>query len=372
MLEQVQTGVLYRNPMPHVRSVHAYFPSVAVLPDGEMVATVAMGEAFEAVNLRTHLFRSTDGGANWSLEGPLYGGTPERLTSDCARLTALADGTLAVFMIRHDRTGHPEEGLTSHDTLGFVPTELLLLRSCDRGRTWTGPDPIVAPLTGPSFEMCCPLTVLRDGRWLVPTQTWPGWDGDCPNGIRMIALVSHDEGATWPEYWDVMREADGKVYFWESKIVELADNRLLATAWAYDDVAKSDRPNQHVLSSDGGQSWSAPASMGLQGQTLTPLALDDGRILCVYRRMDRPGLWTNLARLEGERWVNEAEAPLWGHEAAGLTASTANMAHNFNVLRFGAPCLTRLVDGSIFLAFWCYEDCVSNVRWFKFSVPKRS
>jgi hypothetical protein len=348
-----------------VRSVHAYFPSVAALPGGEMLATATLGEAFEATNLRTHLFRSDDGGESWRHEGPLYEGTPDRLTSDCARLTALPGGGLAVFMIRHDRTGHPDEGLTCHKTLGFVPTELLLLRSPDRGRTWTGPEPIAPPLVGPSFEMCCPITVVRDGRWLIPTQTWPGWDGDCPNGIRMIALVSRDRGRTWPEYLDVMREPEGAVYFWESKIVELPDGRLLATAWAYDDVAKADRPNAYAVSADGGRSWSAPISTGLTGQTMTPLVLSDGRILCAYRRMDRPGLWANLSRLDAGRWVNEAECPLWGHQASGLTASTRDMAHNFNVLRFGAPCLTLQEDGTIFLAFWCYEDCVSHIRWFR-------
>lgn len=216
--------------------------------------------------------------------------------------------------------------------------------------------------------MCCPITVLRDGRWLIPTQTWPGWNGDCPNGIRMIALVSHDQGTTWPAYLDVMRETGGAVYFWESKIIELPDGRLLATAWAYDDVAKKDRPNQYAISSNGGRSWSAPATTGLQGQTLTPLVLDGDRILCVYRRMDRPGLWANLVRLDGDRWVNEGQQPLWGYQSAGLTASTENMAHNFNVLRFGAPCLTRLYDGTIFVAFWCYEDCVSVIRWFKLKI----
>jgi len=364
----LKTGILYRNPAPHAHSIHAYFPSVTLLPDGEMLATVVLGEAFEAVNLRTHLFRSSDQGEHWQHEGPLYRGTPERLTSDCARLTALPSGDLVVFMIRHDRSDHPDEGLTSHETLGFVPTELLLLRSSDRGRTWTGPEPIVPPLVGPSFEMCCPITVLRDGRWLIPTQTWPGWHGDCPHGIRMMALVSRDQGRSWPEYLDVMRAADGTVYFWESKIVELPDGRLLATAWAYDDITQADRPNQYAISKDGGRSWSAPASMDLKGQTLTPLVLDDGRILCVYRRMDQPGLWANIARLADDRWVNEAEEPLWGQQTAGLTASTQNMAHNFTVLRFGAPCLTRLADGTVFVAFWCYEDGVSNIRWFTFTV----
>jgi hypothetical protein len=44
------------------------------------------------------------------------------------------------------------------------------------------------------------------------------------------------------------------------------------------------------------------------------------------------------------------------------------MAQNFQALRFGAPCLTRLPDGQIFGAFWCYEDYVSNIRWFKLQV----
>jgi hypothetical protein len=364
-LTVLQTGVLYRNAKPHVRSIHAYFPSVAALPGGELLATVVLGEAFEAVNLHTHLFRSLDGGQTWLAEGPLYAGTPGRLTSDCARLTALPNGELAVFMIRHDRSQHSDDGLTSHETLGFVPTELLLLRSRNQGRTWSGPDPMALPLVGPSFEICCPITVLRDGRWLIPTQTWPGWDGDCPNGIRMIALVSHDQGQTWPEYLNVMSEPEGRLYFWESKIVELTDGRLLAVAWAYDDVRKADRPNQYALSNDGGRHWSAPQSMGIQGQTLTPLVLADGRILTVYRRMDTPGLWASVSRLQGERWVNEEALPLWGTQTTGLTASSADMAHNFNVLRFGAPCLTRLAGGEIFVAFWCYEDCVSVIRWFK-------
>ena len=44
------------------------------------------------------------------------------------------------------------------------------------------------------------------------------------------------------------------------------------------------------------------------------------------------------------------------------------MAHNFNALKFGAPCITRLADGTVFVAFWCYENCISVIRWFKFNV----
>lgn len=80
MLSELTTGLVYRNPKPHVTSVHAYFPSVALLPNGEMVAAYMLGEAFEAVNLHTVLARSTDGGATWTPEGRLL--PPAELVSD--------------------------------------------------------------------------------------------------------------------------------------------------------------------------------------------------------------------------------------------------------------------------------------------------
>jgi hypothetical protein len=88
----------------------------------------------------------------------------------------------------------------------------------------------------------------------------------------------------------------------------------------------------------------------------------------VYRRIDQPGLWANLSRLEGDEWMNESSTPLWGTGASGLTGSSESMVENFQVLRFGAPCITALPDGTLFVAFWGYEDCVSNIRWFKLRI----
>ena len=80
------------------------------------------------------------------------------------------------------------------------------------------------------------------------------------------------------------------------------------------------------------------------------------------------GLWANLSHIKEDKWVNDVDRPLWGGDAERLAATTENMAHNFNVLRFGAPCVTRLSDGTIFVAFWCVEDCVSNIRWFRLQI----
>jgi hypothetical protein len=76
-----------------------------------------------------------------------------------------------------------------------------------------------------------------------------------------------------------------------------------------------------------------------------------GRVLTVYRRIDEPGLWDNLSRIEGEEWVNEVQYPLWGTDRVGVTSRSSSMAADFAVLKFGAPSLCRLASGDIGVYF---------------------
>ena len=62
----LDSGVIYRNPMPHVKSRHAYFPSVCKLKNGRLVATFSIGEAFESVDLHSFYSISDDNGVTWT------------------------------------------------------------------------------------------------------------------------------------------------------------------------------------------------------------------------------------------------------------------------------------------------------------------
>lgn len=370
-IECLQSGLVYRNPIPHVYSRHAYHPSVVLLPNNDLVVSMCIGEAFEARDLRLYFARSADMGQTWALDQSVDLPGSIRPNAACGRISVLenmsSETELVAFLIRHDRS-RPDAGLTNPKTLGFVETELLLSRSRDGGYSWDVPVPIMPPLTGPSFEMNSPVVRLKDGRWILPTSTWRGWDGYCPNGMKAVAFVSRDHGTTWPEYLDVMADPGGDIIYWESKILQLHDERLLAVAWGYNETEGTDLPNQYAVSDVDGTSFGMPMSTGLNGQTLTPILLPDGRILSLYRRMESPGLWANVSRLDGVRWINEAEAPIWGSDLLPKQQVSGDMVSDFHALRFGAPSLTLLPNGEVFAVIWSVEECVGNIRWFRLRV----
>ena len=67
--------------------------------------------------------------------------------------------------------------------------------------------------------------------------------------------------------------------------------------------------------------------------------LGDGRLVCVYRRTDKPGLWASYARIAGDAWVNEGELALWGNVGAGAAniVGGENLSRAFTTLKFGLP-----------------------------------
>lgn len=370
MIERVEEGLVYRNPKPYLRAIHAWHPSIAWLGGGELLAAFDLGQAVESLDYATYLARSHDLGRTWSaperlFAETLFAETAPRRSTHSVRIGRMPDGTLVGFGGRYYRDD-AEEGLVNRENLGYVPMDLILLASTDGGRSWSGPRVVAPPLAGPSFEICHRVIELADGRWLAPTSTWKGWNGEAPNGMQAIALVSHDRGQSWPAYLTVCDQYADGVISWEQGLTQLADGRLLAAVWSFDERGGRSLPTRYVVSDDG-RSFSPPRETGLAGETAKLLALADGRVLCVYRRSDRPGLWANLVRIEGDRWVNLAEAPLWQGAASGMCGE-ATSSDELSSLKFGFPSMVELSRGDVLLTFWCVEDGVHNIRWQRLKI----
>src|SRR5262245_8975331 len=103
MIELVESHCVYENPKPMLRSRHGYFPGMVELPSGELLALVVIGEAFEAVDLTTHVVRSTDAGRTWTLQGPLLEQAGDRPASDFLKPQLLRDGSLIALGYRFHR-----------------------------------------------------------------------------------------------------------------------------------------------------------------------------------------------------------------------------------------------------------------------------
>ena len=74
MIELLATGIVYRNPQPHLRAIHAWHPSLVAFSEKELLAGFDLGQAVESLDYATYTSRSRDGGETWS--------APERLFHD--------------------------------------------------------------------------------------------------------------------------------------------------------------------------------------------------------------------------------------------------------------------------------------------------
>ena len=365
-MECVASGIVYRNPHPHLRAVHAWHPSLALLADGRLVAGFDLGQAVESLDYATYVVHSSDDGAHWTVPRRMFFDCVERRTSHSVRIGQVSGGVLTAFGGRFYRD-NPELGLTNRDNLGYVPMDLIYLESRDGGQSWGGPRTIRPPLVGPAFEVCHRIVELRDGRWLAPTATWKGWDGSAPHGMRAVALVSADRGRTWPSWLTVFDQSADGVVSWEQGLTQLLDGRLLAMVWSFDERTGRSLPNRFAISADG-RTFGPPREAGLSGETAKLITLADGRVLCMRRRLDQPGLWATLARIDGEQWVTLAEIPVWQGTSSGMHGHLPS-SDELSALKFGFPSMVQRPDGEVFAVFWCVEDSLHVVRWARLRIP---
>ena len=143
----------------------------------------------------------------------------------------------------------------------------------------------------------------------------------------------------------------------------MPDGRLVAVAWALDNDTGRALPTPYRISADG-MTFTEQRETGILGQTAKLLPLDENRLLCVYRRVDKTGLWANLVELDGDEWNNLGEIPLWQGAATGMTGERSK-SEELSELKFGYPSLLRTSSSEVLVAFWCHEDTVWNIRWVR-------
>jgi hypothetical protein len=343
----------------HVSRDDAAFPTLVTLENGDILcAFTAKGDGPNALG-GTDLARSTDNGSTWIHEGTILPRTENPVTVNSMRLSLATDGTLLAYGERAHLEGKGVERQFGIDISGPV-----ICTSSDEGKTWSPPSPLPADLTS-AYEISSPILVKDNNTYLAPATTLADKDH---LGERVVLHESRDGGKTWPGYYTVFQDPEGKKGFFEKKIIHLDGSRLLATAWTVTLGDYKDLENHFALSDDYGKTWSPAYPTGIQGQTLTPLYLGENNLLCLSnRRYGEQGVVAYHAKISGNRWDVEPLGLLWDAKASRDTKFEKTKGiEAFDDFAFGLPSAIKLEKDLFLAVHWCREDGVFGIKWTKF------
>jgi hypothetical protein len=203
-----------------------------------------------------------------------------------------------------------------------------MIRSTDGGVTWSGRyDCLVDSPHGP--------IQLSEGRLLYAGKDL--WR----EGSRVGVCQSTDDGQTWEWLAEIpVREGDTHTSYHELHAVETADGRLVVQI--RDHNTNNAGETLQTESTDGGNTWSVPRSIGVWGLPSHLLRLQDGRLLMSYGHRRPP--FGNQARVSEDHGHTWSEPVIVSGDGPGGD--------------LGYPSTVQLGDGSL-LTVW-YERMESS------------
>jgi hypothetical protein len=336
-------------------------PRCAVTGDGEVVCTFVVQSALGINDFQPMIARSSDGGETWPDALPLWPHLT-RSYSIFGSVSRAPGGELFYFGTRY-RIDMPGESLWCEETQGLKDNELFWSRSIDGGRTWREPQIIPMPIPG-AAEAPGTLTALRSGRMICCYAPYNTFDPHLVvDRSQIVALRSDDRGRTWRHNSMIRFDSEHSTGA-EAWAIELADGRLLGTTWHLNQQDKSDHPNAYAMSLDSGETWLPTRSTGILGQSTSLTALPGGGALFVYnqRRHGDPGVWIAVVHPNEDDFGVESNEIAWRAETRTQSGSAGDHT-GWTDFSFGEPSATLLPDGAVLLALWCVQPGGQGIRY---------
>lgn len=216
---------------------------------------------------RIHIMHSDDEGLTWSQPETLV---DTELTDLHPTLLELDDGTMLCTFVSD---GIPEICTSSH------------ILSHDGGTTWS--DPIdSAPGNVGGFSNGCTIQ-LSNGNVIWPIEVRRGEAEARSSDIGIF--MSADRGRSFERV--ALLTTDHAMY--EPTVAELADGRLVVVCRREGDI---------FWSEDGGTTWSAPATTGVEMYDPHLLAIPGGVLACFHGSYKKGGLRVILSPDGGRTW----------------------------------------------------------------------
>ncbi|MCX8082657.1 MAG: glycoside hydrolase [bacterium] len=358
MIEIKEKVVIFENPIPNLVSRHAYFPGLTKISEGDIIALFSIGEAFESMNSRICISRSTDEGKTWNFEGAIFKDTFNNM-GPCTLKPTLLDNN-SIIAIGYGFYRDNPEVFINLKTGGLPKGVNVVSFSYNRGKSWTLPETI--PLSRPGlFEISGPCIQLKDGDIIASGTSFPDWEGKYPSGKIGVILRSKDNGMSWDDNTIFFSSRDIVAY--ESRLCQMDDGRVLVMLWLYDEKNKRNLTNHIVVSYDNGFSWSEPIDTGIFGQASNLLHLDKNLLLSIHCFREKDvGLYLNIVEFK-DSWNVIFSKKIWGNTEGREIKGLKDMGKS---LKFGQPSIFPVKDNKEFLVvFWAVEDCISKILGYR-------
>ena len=372
-LQLVHEGALYRNPYPGHQAVCAFQPNVVALSDDHLLCLYRVGQAFYSLDGKLAAVRSTDGGRTWS--EPVLAWDPRNdqgagYTYGAPHGSRIKDGSL--LMVAH-RTQRREEDFLSFnpDTGGSRPSESVLLRSADEGRTWSRPEVLELP-DEPVIDTPSSIIELNDGRWFLAGEIWKAWNDPAPLHVKGFAVFSPDQGRTWTDRVDFPSAARTDRMYSHSRYTRMRDGRVAALQWCQEVGGDVNHDLHLVISDTSGRKWSDPQPTAIKAQTCWLGDLGGGTLVMTYsvREGRKPGVMVASSYDEGRTWDMDHQVMVWdavGQEFLGVQAKPSYPASHENIA-FGKPNTAVLPCGDVISSWWCTQASVTHIRYARLTL----
>lgn len=367
-MQVIDRGIL-STAVPGTDRAALTFPTVTVLGDGSLLATVRAGDTKDSAAERIEFFRSRDGGRSWSaprrpFPPPDVGGVAGTLK--LCYITPLSGRHLLAAAMWVDRTSYPGQPLFNAATEGCLPMQILLADSLDDGETWSPWRlvPMPAEIGPPSLTN--PLLRLSDGRLAMSVETNKNYGDASKWHQRAVFLHSEDRGQSWSAPRTVAEDPSGRIFNWDLRCAVAPDGRIGSFAWTYDSETARYLDVHRRLSNDRGATWSAPEPLGFADQAARPAVLPDWRVVLAW--VDRFGTRSIRARVAADiaaPFEPSSEVVVYAHPqpSEAANADTGALLAEMGVWSFGLPYATALPDGDVMVVYYAGDDGALSIHW---------